>query len=611
MGKFLLVCRLVGRDLRFRPTQAVLLLLAICAATTVLTLALALHGVTARPYQQTKRATRGPDLVVELGGFQAPHAPGQTGLGPQLLAEMRAVLHAPGVTGHSGPYPDAGAVLRARGHTAVVEVEGRDQAPAAVDQPKVTAGSWVRPDGVVLERTFAQALGVTVGDRVTLDGRAFTVAGIAVTAASPPFPNMCRVGCDFPLASNIQLSGPDLGLAWVARPDAASLVASAGPPAYLLNLRLADPAAAPAIAEHLGVPDVITWQQIAAADGLLVQDEQQVLLPGSWLAGLLAVASVAVLAGGRMAEHARRVGLLKAVGSTPGLVTAVLLAENMVLALLAAGAGLVLGWLAAPLLTNPGAALVGTPGAPSLTSATAGEVVGVAVVLALAATLVPAIRGARASTVSALASAVRPPRRRSRLIALSRRLPVPLLLGVRLVARRPRRALLGAGSIAVTMTGVVTVLTFHATADERLRGSSSGLIDPVIVRDEQMILVLTVVLLALSVLNAVITGWATALDAVGSSALARALGATRRQLSAGIAAAQLLPAVPGVLIGVPLGIGLFVAASGAGTTGTIVPPAGWLVAAVLATMAAVTGLAAIPAWAGARRPVTDVLAQES
>ena len=39
-----------------------------------------------------------------------------------------------------------------------------------------------------------------------------------------------------------------------------------------------------------------SWQGIAAADGLLVQDEQQVLAPGAWLAALLAIASVAVLA---------------------------------------------------------------------------------------------------------------------------------------------------------------------------------------------------------------------------------------------------------------------------------------------------------------------------
>ena len=67
--------------------------------------------------------------------------------------------------------------------------EGRSQTPAAVDQPDVTAGSWVRPGGVVLERTFAGALGVGVRDRITLDGKPFRVTGIAVTAAAAPYPN--------------------------------------------------------------------------------------------------------------------------------------------------------------------------------------------------------------------------------------------------------------------------------------------------------------------------------------------------------------------------------------------------------------------------------------
>ena len=44
------------------------------------------------------------------------------------------------------------------------------------------------------ERTFADALGVGVGDRVTLNGRPFTVAGTAVTAANPPYPNLCYPG---------------------------------------------------------------------------------------------------------------------------------------------------------------------------------------------------------------------------------------------------------------------------------------------------------------------------------------------------------------------------------------------------------------------------------
>jgi putative ABC transport system permease protein len=619
VGKLLLIGRLTGRNLMHRPTQAVLLLLAISAATSVLSLALALHGVTQHPYQQTRADTRGPDVVAALfGGVlpAGPHGPRPKG-SPSAMAEVRVLTSAPGVTGHAGPYPVASVVLRLGDLAAPVEAEGRTQALASLDQPKLTAGSWVRPDGIVLERTFAEAFGASVGDRVSLDGRPYIVAGIAVTAASAPYPNLCITpGGDCIFDAPAQSSS--IGLAWVTEPDARALASKAAPLGYLLDLRLRDPATAQAfVAAHDNVRpgqvpvSLVSWQDIAYNDGLLVQDEQQVLTTGAWLAGLLAVASVAVLAGGRMAEYSRRVGLLKAVGSTPGTVAVVLLAENLVLALMAAGVGLLAGWLAAPLITSPGAALVGTPGAPSLTLATAGEVIVVAAGVALLATLAPAIRGARTSTVSALASAARPPRRRAKLIAISRRLPVPLLLGVRLVARRPRRALLGAASVAVTTTGIVAVLTFHATADQWLGPASSTLGNPVVSRDEQMLLVLTIVLLALAVLNAIITAWATVLDATGSSALARALGATKQQLTGAIATAQLLPAVPGAVLGVPLGLGLYVAANGGGAAATTIPSAAWLIPAVLATLVVITGLTAIPAWAATRRPVTDVLAQDA
>ena len=579
--------------------------------------------MTSQPYEQTRAVTNGPDVVAQLSGPAAGSAgPGRETAGPQIAGQVNALVHAAGVTGHSGPYPVASAVLRVRGRTAAVEAEGRGLAPAPVEQPKLTAGRWVRPGGVVIERTFAEALGAGVGDRVTLNGRPFTVAGIAVTAASPPYPNLCYSpggGCvfDIPNAPD-EIGGPnDTGLAWVTQPDARALASAARAPlSYFLNLRLNDPSRAEAFASAFDVanpaqstPQLISWQSIQGADALLVQGEQQVLSPGAWLTGLLAVASVAVLAGGRMVERTRRVGLLKAVGGTPGLVAAVLLAENLVLALLAAAAGLAAGWLAAPLLTSPGAGLVGTPGAPSLTLPTAGLVVAVAIAVALAATLVPAIRGARTSTVSALANAARRPRRGAALIAISARLPVPLLLGLRLVARRPRRAALSAASIAVTVTGIVAVLAVHATADQQRSGGVHGLINPVAYREEQILTVLTVVLLALAVLNAIVVTWATVLDTGRAAALARALGASPRQVSAGLSAAQVIPAVPGAVLGVPLGIALFAAANGAGLV--TIPPLWWLAATVAGTLLAVAGLTSIPARIGARHPVAEILQAET
>jgi ABC-type lipoprotein release transport system permease subunit len=613
MGRLLLIARLAARDLRHRPAQAVLLLLAITAATATLALGLALNGVTGRPYLRTQAATNGPDVTASV-------FPSRTnGTRPAALAALMSLASAAGVTASSGPYPVAFATLRARGHAVPVQAEGRDLAPAVVDQPLVTQGTWVRPGGVVLERTFAQALGVPAGGRVSLNGRSFRVAGLAVTAAVPEYPGVCYyMTCNSSIG---QAEESGMGLVWLTAADARSLAASASPLSYVLDLRLRDPARAPAFARAHGPvsvtgsesssgPALLAWQQIQYADNDLVYVAQQVLTPGSWIAIALAIASVAVLAGGRMAEQTRRVGRLKAAGGAPALVAAVLLAEHVLLGLVAAGAGLGIGWLAVPVLSSAGAGLLGAPGAPALTAGTAGLVVAVALGVTLAATLVPAVRAARTSTVSALADSARPPRRRALLIAVSARLPVSLLIGLRLIARRPRRALLGAASVAVTVAGIVAVLAAHHAYDVAAGRFDwfAGLSDPVSGRVSQVMAVLTVVLLTLAAVNTVIAGWATALDARQPSALARALGGTPRQVSAGLAAAQVLPALPGALVGTPLGIELFAVANSGGVVS--VPPSLWLAAVVAGALAAVAALTAIPATLGARQPAALILRSE-
>jgi len=608
MGRLTLIARLVVRDLRRRPAQAVLLLVAITAATATLTLGLALNGVTSSPYQRTKAATNGPDVTAAVW-------PGKQPVNPASLTPLDS---ADGVVAHSGPYPVAAAILRARGLAVPVQAEGRGEAPAAVDQPLVTEGTWVRPDGVVLERTFAQAVGLTIGDRVSLDGRSFRVAGLAITAAVPAYPGVC-----FFLTCNAgdQAQDSAMGMVWLTSAAARSLATPATPLAYVLNLKVSDAANAPAFAATRGSmigpagagssSSLTAWEQVQYADNNLVSVTQQVLTPGGWLAVALALASVAVLAGGRMAEQTRRVGRLKAAGGGLGFVTAVLLAEHVLLALVAAAAGLAVGWLVAPLLSGAGAGLLGAPGGPALAPSAVELVVAVALGVTLAATLVPAFRAARTSTVSALADSARQPRRHAVLILVSRWLPAPLLIALRLIARRPRRAVLGTASIAITVTGIVAVMAAHHANDVTAGRFDwfHGLADPVSGRVSQVMAVITVVVVTLAAVNVIVTGWATALDARQPSALSRALGGTPGQVSAGLAAAQVLPALPGALLGIPLGIGLFALANGGGVTS--VPPGSWLAAVVLGTLAAVAALTAIPAILGARQPAALILQSEA
>jgi putative ABC transport system permease protein len=614
VGRALLVCRLAGRDLRARWSETLLLLLAITAALSTLTLGLVIHDVTSGPYAQTQAATRGPDVVAESSFVSS----NDSTTSPADLAALERLAHAQGVVAHSGPYPMTTAIFRTPTVTAGANVEGRQSGVAAVDQPDVTEGTWVQPGGVVVERTFAESAGLHLGDRVTLNGRPFKVVGYAVTAAFSAYPEMgCQAGCSF---GSVQLDSTDTGLVWTTEAAARSLATKAAPLTYFSNLKLANPAQANAFANTRDnpydgngplttAPFLNSWEQISREDGNVVRNEQIVLMVGAWLLAILAVASVAVLVGCRMADQMRRVGLLKAIGGTPGLVASVLMAEYIVLAVTGALLGILVGWLVAPALTAPGGGLLGTAPAPPLTVVNVLEVLAVALGVAVVAALVPALRAARTSTVSALADTARAPRRSGLLVALSSRLPVPLMIALRIMARRLRRTALSVLSVFVTVSGIVAVLIAqHALSGAQLVGTT-GLANPRTQRANEVLAVVTVMLIALAAVNAVFITRAMVQDAKQSSAVTRALGGTPRQVTAGLSAAQTLPALVGALMGIPGGLLLYDAAKHGGEAGTL-PPVPELLAVVIGTVAVIAVLTAVPARWGARRPVAPILQAE-
>jgi putative ABC transport system permease protein len=432
VGRLLLISRLVIGDIKRRRVQSALLLVMIVTTTTTLTLGLALHRVSKDPFARTRVATRGPDVVAEVG-----YAPGSSRPSPQQFAPL---LHARGVAGTAGPYPIALVRLTGTRINVPVQVEGRDLAPTAIDRPLVIAGHWLRAGGAVIERGLADALGLHTGDMISLGNHRFQIVGIALTTQRAFYPAATP------------------GLVWVTRSDAQRLATPTQPLGYILDIKLATGVSPrvfqSAVLAFAGAtrnePSIVEpWQQVSKADYRVIGLDQKVLLIGSLLLSMLAIASIAVVVGGRMAEQNRRVGLLKAVGATPGLVAFVLLAENLLLAFAAAIVGLVSGDLLAPLLTSPGQGLLGSTGSPRLAATSVALVIGVAAAVAAAATLAPAIRGARTSTIRALNDPAHPPRRRAWLIAFSAALPAPLLLGLRLIARRTRRTVLTAAGLMI------------------------------------------------------------------------------------------------------------------------------------------------------------------
>lgn len=584
MGRILLVFRLVVADVRRRPVQTGMLLVSITAATATLALGLSLAGATDTLYRQTRAATDGPDVVA------------LTPVGDRTAASAAALVHDPEVVGHSGPYRQYYTTLTAHGATSRAVAQGADATPGPVDRPLVTSGTWVRPGGVVVERGFAAALDVRVGDRVTVADRSLPVVGIAVTAAHTIYPWAGMTGPG---------GGPSdyNGLVWVSETDTRPLAAADLPVTSLLYLKLRDPDATQAFVESRRPngdehpTNFFTWQFMAQQDEVVLRISRPVLVIGSWLLSFLAIAGVATLAAGRAAKQTRRVGLLKAVGATPGIIAAVLFAEYLTVALIADALGLTIARLTAPAVVNPTASLLTTATGPSGDTVLLTTVVALAV--AVLTTAGPTVRALRTATVTALADSPRRPRHRPWVTALSALLPTPLLLGLRLIARRPGRAVLHASNITVIMIGATAVLTFHAQPVRSYGLGSSHLSNIVIEQGRHALLAVTVTLAALAALNIITITWTTALEARPTMAIARALGATPRQITAGLSTAQLLPTVPGAVLGVPLGI--FVAGD------ATAPPPWWLLTAVLAALLVTAALTALPARIATRRSAAQSL----
>lgn len=594
MGSLVLVLRLVSADVRRHRLQAAMLLLAVTVATATMALGLSLNGVSDALYEQTRAATAGPDVVVLSGES-----------GRAVSSALSSLARDPEVTAHHGPDRIVYADLAVRGRISNVVVHGFAERPGAVNRPLTTSGHWVRPGGTVLERGFATALGVGVGDRVTIAGRSYPVVGIAVTAATSVYPGAAQIG---PGGAGSDYSG----LAWMTTSEAKTLAASHDLPVTLaLDLALRDPARAETFREahreahrEAGLRlNFHPWQFTAGQDLTLLRSSQPILVVGSWLIGFLAITGVAALAAGRAAAQTRRAGLLKAVGAGPGLIATVLLTEYLALALAGDALGLLIARLSVPAIASPTDSRIGDAAGPGTAAVVTATLLAVAV--AVLSTLRPTLRAMRTATVTALTATARPPRHRPLLTALSALLPTPLLLGLRLTARRPGRAVLQACSTAVTVIAIVALLTLHAQTERGYGlGGSSVLPNLRGEHDRRLMLAVAVLLITLAVVNTITFTWTTAMEAEANMAVARTLGATPGQISAGLSAAQLLPALPGAVIGIPLGrslLSIFAARN------AVEAPSSWLLAGVLATLLATAALTALPARLAARRPVARAL----
>jgi putative ABC transport system permease protein len=589
-GVLRLLVRLGLRDTRSHPLGPLLLAITVAVAATALTLVFEVAPAANAPWDATWRAAGGPHVVVV----------GTRG------TDLDRVLAAPEVREVAGPYPLVYDRLESGPYVIDVGVVGRDPEPAAVDQPVVTHGSWVRPGGVVIEGSLAGALGLGVGDSVSIGGRDLAVVGIAASGAQKP----------------VAFSEPGLVLA--DRRDVEAIVAQGADGFETASLRLSDPGLAAGFAARWARPFEGDWPPRRSQRFLFATGWEELrydsltdvnfaragLVTGALALALLTIASAVVYLTSRLEAQTRRMGLLKAVGATPRLAARLALLQQVALTLPAAVVGLTVGWLVAPLLGHPeGAYLLEGTRLPPLDLTTVAVVLAVTVCLTTLPALRPARRAARASTVRMIGNPTRPPRRSGLVIGLSARLPVPALLGVRLASRRPGRALLCALGMGVSVAMVFVALAMEQgiAGDAARQDEGSFGVEVAYDKLRLVVYVFTIALIILAAVNALLIAWVTAVDTAATNALARALGATPRQVGMAVALAQSVPAVLAAVIGVPFGLAVYLAAVATGGEDAASSPGPFLVVAAPAILLLTVALTLVPTQLAARQPVLAAL----
>ncbi len=613
MRSLRLAVRLAWCNVRRRPAQAVLLLLTLTLATGMFGAGMALYGSADRPWDRVWAATDGFHVsAAYYRDRDVDRADVDLDATRARFAELAA---APEVRAVGGPWTHLYGLLDVDGGTEDLTAEIRGAGRTAVDQPLITAGSWLSAgsDGVVLEQGLADALEVGPGGTISVQGHEVAVRGVAMTVSRGRFP----------------LSRP--AQIWVTAVTGETLrrigLTEEG---IEMQLRLNDPDDAEAFAaahrdiEAIGETSILsleTWRQRRADSHSDIDILAGTLFAAGVLVGLLTVATAAVIVAGRMAAQTRQIGTLKAVGVTPRQVVLALLVENLALAGLATLVGLAAGRVVAPRLAEASQTVLGQPETPALTWGRVAIVAGVAAAVVVLATVRPAVRGLRHSTVRSLASGARPPRRPGHMArwAATPGLPLVGVLGLRSAWRRPGRLLTNAVGLSLAVAMIVVAAGLRpslarldaasATSASPGEALSAAAVDSLYEQVRTIVLGTAGLLLVLATINALIIAALAARDSARNHATLRAVGATPRQTTATLVVSQLGASLLAVVVGLPLGLGLWSVMDGGDLPPVPVPTTTLLAIAAIVPLV-FAALVTLPARLWAHRPPARALTYE-
>src|SRR5262245_9367316 len=152
-----LLLRLAFAGIRSRLLASALTVTIAGAAAATIVLGLEVRSTGADPWQRTFAAAHGAHVLAVVPSH----------------ADAAAIARLPGVSERAEPVPLVSATLAAPRSSDPILLAGWTGTPA-VNRPVPTAGTAPGPDGIVLERSVADALGIPVGTLVDVSSREAT-----------------------------------------------------------------------------------------------------------------------------------------------------------------------------------------------------------------------------------------------------------------------------------------------------------------------------------------------------------------------------------------------------------------------------------------------------
>lgn len=578
--------KLAFAGIRSRLLASALTILICSAAAATIVLALEV-GATARdPWQRTFSAANGAHVLANAAS----------------ATDARTIATLPGVAERDDPIPIANTSIAMPGTTDRIQLAGLSS-PPRVNTPVRTDGSRFPADGIVLERSFAAALGLRVGTTLRLTAAGgpieLPIVGTAISPSQPRYPRR------------------NPGLAWVTRATLERVQPDGTRWRWTQAIRLTDPTATPAFAERAaaslppGTASIDTWES-QREDALRDTDPTRLILT-TYTIVLLAVvfAVVAILVTARASAQHREIGLLKAVGVTPRQVTAVFALESATLGLVSVVLGFALGVVLAPRLASTSVTtMLGSP----TTAANPWHllVASVPVLMVLVGGASSSTRrGTRFSVLQAIQSGASTPAARSRLARVISRvtLPVALSLGLKDLLTRHHRAARLVGAIVVTGAAIVFALSMQASLDARPTGEVSD------VPSELPVLVYTLdaVLLLITATTLVAVALLSVRERTRDYGVLKTIGLTPRQIASSLVSAHTALAMFAAILSIPVGIGLYVAVygiAGGSSEDRVIAPWWWLALVPVGTVLLVILATSLPARLATRIPIADALRYE-